>query len=215
MGCPLPVRSRRSRVQPFRCSFLRPYPRILLLGRSSHGVRLSFTVCPAISALDLSAGSTSPGVFLPLQRSRRRESTSRSRLRPRAPWWCQGVRRRVPTRRLRCRSQVFSTSQQLVLPSALPPFQTGGAPGVLPSGIWSFREAPAARRRRHALVTFIVFRAFVFAKIGPALESRLVARGPTFPSWSFSSSWCEPSPTGRACARHPTTLHRHPVCCQT
>jgi len=125
LGCPLPVRSRRSRVQPIRCSFLRPYPRILLHGRSSPGVRPSYTVCPAISALDLSAGGTSPGVFLPLQRSRRRESTSRSRSGPRAPWWCQGVRRRVPTRRLRCRSQVFSTSQQLVLPSALPPFSDG------------------------------------------------------------------------------------------
>lgn len=48
MGCPLPVRSRRSRVQPIRCSFLRPYPRILLHGRSSPGVRPSYTVCPAI-----------------------------------------------------------------------------------------------------------------------------------------------------------------------
>jgi hypothetical protein len=51
----------------------------------------------------------------------------------RAPRFCRGVHLRVPPRRLRCRSQVFSTSQR---PSSSlhPPaiFQAGGVPGVSP-----------------------------------------------------------------------------------
>jgi hypothetical protein len=69
-GYPLPVRPRRSQnAQPFRYSFIRPHPRTRLLGRSSHGVRSSFTVFPEISAPGLSTEGTSLGVPSPLQRS--------------------------------------------------------------------------------------------------------------------------------------------------
>jgi hypothetical protein len=126
LGYPLPGRPRRSQnARPFRCSFLHPRPRTRLLGRSSHGVRFPFTVFPEASAPGLSTEGTSRGVSSPLQRSRRRESTSRSGYPSRAPWWCQGVRQRVPPRRLRCRSQVFPTSQRLLPLSALPPFSGG------------------------------------------------------------------------------------------
>jgi hypothetical protein len=126
LGYPLPVRSRRSQnAQPFRYSFLRPRPRTRLLGRSSHGVRSSFTVFPEISAPGLSTEGTSLGVPTPRQRSRRRESTSRDGCPSRAPWWCQGVRQRVPARQLRCRSQVFPTSQRLLPLPAVPPFSDG------------------------------------------------------------------------------------------
>jgi hypothetical protein len=140
LGYLRPVRSRCSQnTRPFRYSFLHPRPRTRLLGRSSHGVRSSFTVCPAVSAPGLSAEGTSLGVSSPLQRSRRRESTSRFGCPNRAPWWCQGVRRRVPTRRLRCRSQVFPTSQRLLPLPAVPPFSDGwrswgsALQGVVPS----------------------------------------------------------------------------------
>jgi len=73
----------------------------------------------------------------------------------RAPRFCRGIRQQVPTRWLRCRSQVFSTSQRLLPPSAALPF----------SGRWrswgsalqgfSSHAAPAARRRRHTLLTFL------------------------------------------------------------
>jgi hypothetical protein len=60
----------------------------------------------------------------PLQRSRWRESTSP----PVSRWAARfdpGVRRRVPPPRLRCRAQVFSTSQRLLPLSAAPPFSDG------------------------------------------------------------------------------------------
>jgi hypothetical protein len=76
LGCPLPVRPRRPlNARSCRSSFLRPRPWMRLLGQSSPGVRSSYTVCPEVSAAGLSTGGTSRG-FLPLQRSRRRESTS-------------------------------------------------------------------------------------------------------------------------------------------
>jgi hypothetical protein len=140
LGYLLPVRPRRSQnARSFRYSFLHPHPRTRLLGRSSHGVRLSFTVCPEVPAPGLSTEGTSLGVSSPLQRSGRRESTSRSGCPARAPWWCQGVRQRVPPRQLRCRSQVFPTSQRLVPLPAFPPFSDGwrswgsALQGVVPS----------------------------------------------------------------------------------
>jgi hypothetical protein len=156
LGYPLPVRPRRSQnARPFRYSFLRPHPRTRLLGRSSHGVRSSFTVFPEISTLGLSTEGTSLGVPSPLQRSRRRESTSRRGCPLRAPWLCQGVRQQVPTCQLRCRSQVFPTSQRSSSSPRRPAiFRRVAFVGFRPSGNSSFHEASTTRRRRHALLTF-------------------------------------------------------------
>lgn len=66
-----------------------------------------------------------------------------------------GICLQVPPCRLRCRSQVFSTSQRR---SSSPPrpaiFRQVTLVGFGPTGSCSFREAPDARRRRCALMTF-------------------------------------------------------------
>jgi hypothetical protein len=157
LGYPLPVRSQHSQnAQPFRYSFLHPRPRTRLLGRSSHGVRPSFTVYLEASATGLSTDGTSLGVPSPLQRSRRRESTSRSGCPARAPWLCQGVRQQIPLCRLRCRSQVFPTSQRTFSSPRRPAiFRRVAFVGFRASGSCSFHESPTTRRRRHALLTFL------------------------------------------------------------
>jgi hypothetical protein len=54
LGCSSPVQSPRSQNAGFiRYSFLHPCPRTRLLGHSSPGVRLPFTVCPEASAFNL------------------------------------------------------------------------------------------------------------------------------------------------------------------
>lgn len=101
---------------------LRPCLRTRLLKRSSHGVSLSFTAYHQVFVAGLSTNHTSPGVLFP-------DSASRSgRLRPlrhagSAPRGISsGLCRRVPPRRLRCRSQVFSTSQRPLPPPTAPPY---------------------------------------------------------------------------------------------
>jgi len=75
----------------------------------------------------------------------------------RAPQVSLGVCRRIPLRRLRRRSQVFATSQRLPsLPAVLSSFRQETLVGFLPSGDYSFREAPAPRRCWHTLVTFLL-----------------------------------------------------------
>ena len=135
LGLLLPVRSRRSlNVQPFRYSFRRPVPTKRLAGKSSPGVRPSFTACPDVPA------RRPPGRRAPLLGFRsptafREEGVHGSPV-GELPG-CPGFRRRVPIRRLRCRSQVFSTSQRLLSPSTvLPSFRQVtllgfGPPGVL------------------------------------------------------------------------------------
>jgi hypothetical protein len=92
--------------------------------QSSPGVRPSYTVYTRrLRHRSLDRRHLSWG-FTPLQRSRRRESTSRPVARW-APRFCRGVRRRIPIRRLRRRSQVFPTSQRLVPLPAVPPFSDG------------------------------------------------------------------------------------------
>lgn len=89
MGSPFPVRPQRSpNAWPSRSSFLYPRPRTRLLGQSSRGVYFYSTAYPNVSALDLSVKGTSLGVSSPLQRSSRRESTSRW-LPSRAPRFCR------------------------------------------------------------------------------------------------------------------------------
>jgi hypothetical protein len=124
LGCPLPVRPQRPlNAWPCRCSFLRPRPKMRLLGQSSPGVRLSYTVCPEDSATGLSTGGTSLGVLRPF--NARGGESSRPTGCPIDPPVLPGSYQRVPPRRLRCRSQVFSTSQRLFpLPTA-PPFSGG------------------------------------------------------------------------------------------
>jgi hypothetical protein len=95
-----------------------------LSGQSSPGVRVPFTVLPDVSATGLSTGGTSPGVPVPYN-ARGGESPRPRRSPGGPPRFDPGVRRRVPPRRLRCRSQVFSTSQRLLPLSAAPPFSDG------------------------------------------------------------------------------------------
>jgi hypothetical protein len=116
LGCRLPVRPCVRHARPVRCSALRPHPRTRLLGRSFPGVRPSSTVWPAGPARRLSTPSTSPGVSGPFS-ARGGESSRPGRESENLP--------AVPIRRLRCRSQVFPTSQRLVALIALPPFSDG------------------------------------------------------------------------------------------
>jgi hypothetical protein len=92
--------------------------------------------------------------FSPLQRSRWREST----IHPVARWhpWLPRGCRRFPCRQLRCRSQVFPTSQRLLpLPAVLPCFRQVALLGFCPSGVLASHEAPTTRRRRHTLLAFL------------------------------------------------------------
>jgi hypothetical protein len=67
-----------------------------------------------------------------------------------------GYRQQVPPCQLRCRSQVFSTSQRLLSSLRRPAmFQTGGAHGVRPSGVLPLTKTRRARHRRRALLTFL------------------------------------------------------------
>jgi len=68
----------------------------------------------------------------------------------------QAVRRRIPLRQLRCRSQVFPTSQRLSSSLHRPAiFRQVALMGLCPSGVCSSTAAPTTRRRRHTLVTFL------------------------------------------------------------
>lgn len=70
---------------------------------------------PDFSASGLSASGTSPGVPCPFN--------AQGGGNPRPATVARfGFRRQLPCCRLRCRSQVFSTSQRLLLPSAVLPF---------------------------------------------------------------------------------------------
>jgi hypothetical protein len=73
----------------------------------------------------------------------------------RAPRSCRGIRQRVPTRQLRCRSQVFPTSQRLLPPSAALPFSDRWRSWGSALQGFSSHAAPTARRRRHTLLTFL------------------------------------------------------------
>jgi hypothetical protein len=132
LGYPLPVRSQHSQnAQPFRYSFLHPRPRTRLLGRSSHGVRPSFTVYLEASATGLSTDGTSLGVPSPLQRSRRRESTSRSGCPARAPWLLPGGSPVNPTSPATVPLTGFpNLSADFFLSPPSRHFQTGGVRGV-------------------------------------------------------------------------------------
>jgi hypothetical protein len=91
LGSLFPVRSWRSlNAQSFRYSCRCPCSRKRLLERSSPGVRPTYTVCPAIPALGLSAEGTSPGVPCPY--SARGEGNPRpDQLPSRAPRCLAGV----------------------------------------------------------------------------------------------------------------------------
>jgi hypothetical protein len=89
-----------------------PCPRTRLLGRSSPGVRLPFTVFPEVSARDLSIEGTSPGVCCPCSAYRSRESTSVRLSGSASSVVHRGFYRRFPCRRLRCRSRAFPAPQR-------------------------------------------------------------------------------------------------------
>jgi hypothetical protein len=83
------------------------------------------------------------------------ESPRLVRLRSKLPG-CPGFCRRFPHRRLRYRSQAFSTSQRLApLSTFLPIFRQITLLGFLPSGVCSSFVAPTARRCRHAFLPFL------------------------------------------------------------
>jgi hypothetical protein len=80
---------------------------------------------PENSVLHLSVQDNSHGVLFPFNAYRHREFTSFPFDRESCPTQSEdraGVRRRVPPRQLRCRSQAFSTSQRLVPLIAVLPF---------------------------------------------------------------------------------------------
>jgi hypothetical protein len=149
-GSSLPVRSLRSpNARPFRYSFHDPGPRTRLLGRSSPGVRPSFTVSRCLRRRSLDRRHLSWG-FAPLQRSRKSESTSSLR-------W-----RRPVTRSAAAGSQpsasvslagfrnLSATSSSLRRPAV---FRRVALVGFYPSGGCSSHEAPTTRRRRCAFLT--------------------------------------------------------------
>lgn len=91
--------------------------------------------------------ATSLGVLFPYSASG--EESSRSQF--------PGICRQVPPSRLRCRSQVFETSQRLIpLPTVLPFFRQETLMGFHPSGDYSLREAPIPHRYRNTLLTFLL-----------------------------------------------------------
>jgi hypothetical protein len=92
--------------------------------------------------------------FFPLQRIRGGELTSQFLGLPR---FFLGICRQIPLCPLRRRSQVFATSQRLSsLPAVLPSFRQETLVGFLPSGVYSFREAPASPRCWHTLLTLLL-----------------------------------------------------------
>jgi len=150
LGSPSPVRSWRSpNDRPIQCSHHDPGPGARLPGRSSPGVRPSCTVLPVVSAHGLSTEGTSPGVPRPFSarggESPRPAHAGTSRLPGRLPT--------VPGRRLRCRSQVFSTSQRPCSSPRRPAvFRRVTLVGFCPTGGSSSHEAPTARRRRRTFL---------------------------------------------------------------
>jgi hypothetical protein len=72
-----------------------------------------------------------------------------------APRFCRGVGRRFPGRRLRCRSQVFPTSQRLLPLPALPPFSDGWRSWGSPFRGLILSRSPSDFRRWHTLLTFL------------------------------------------------------------
>jgi hypothetical protein len=130
---------------PGRFSLIYPCPRTRLLERSSRGVRSSFTAFPEISVQDLSVEDDSHGICCPFSAYRQRESTSfRLTGRPpeRDPKASSSLHQQVPICRLRCRSQVFSTSQRPCSSHCHPAiFRQVALLGLHPPGIFSSHEA--------------------------------------------------------------------------
>jgi hypothetical protein len=121
LGCLLPVQPGRPRARGSSgIPVLGLAQRCDSLGNPLLGFGSSTRCCPP-SPPPISRSEAPLLGFRPLQRSRRRESTSPPVARL-APRFDPGPCRRVPPRRLRCRSQVFATSQRLLPLSALPPF---------------------------------------------------------------------------------------------
>jgi hypothetical protein len=123
LGCLRPVRRWRWQAhRPSGVPVLGRAQRCDSLGNPLLGFASPTRCCPS-SPPPISRSEAPLLGFLPLQRSRRRESTSR-----RFPGGLPGLTQVVaggPTRRLRCRSQVFPTSQRLLPLSAAPPFSDG------------------------------------------------------------------------------------------
>jgi hypothetical protein len=188
------------------------------------------------------------GFNRPYSAYRRRESTSvRSPCGPRSglPGVTGVVRQRVPPRRLRCRSQVFPTSQRLLPLPAPSPFSDewrswgspyrgllsvrsldDSSPSTYPRDVPPADCAVPVPRRGHpwallplprmlGMEPFFVFRVFVLAQIGPQHRHCLGFRCPTCPSWACASSWFRPAQLPRASAPCTVTASPPPACRQT
>jgi hypothetical protein len=155
-GYLLPVRCRHSpSAPPFRSSCLHPCPGTRLPGRSSHGVQLSFTASRMLHPRPLGRRHLSWG-FVPLQRSREEESTS-----VRFPGSAASALPRFSTGRSHPAGYgvALRFSQPLgdlvPLPTVPPCFRRVALLGLCPSGVRSCFAAPATRRRRRPLLTFL------------------------------------------------------------
>jgi hypothetical protein len=153
LGSSLPVRPQRSpNARPFRYSFHDPGPRTRLLGRSSLGVRPSYTVCPAVSAGDLSIDGTSPGVSCPFNaqggESPRPAGAGTARLPGRL------LTDPIPSASVSLAGfrNLSATSSSLRRPTI---FRRVAFLGFLPTGVRSSHEAPTTRRRRHPFLAFL------------------------------------------------------------
>jgi len=88
--------------------------------------------------------------------ARGRESPRPDQLPGRASPVGPGIRRRVPTRRLRCRSQAFPAPQRPCSSLRRPAiFRRVAFLGFRTPGIYSNHKAPTTRRRRRALLTLL------------------------------------------------------------
>jgi hypothetical protein len=177
LGCSSPVQPLRSQnawLRRYSCR--RPCPRTRLLGHSSPGVRLPSTVCPEAPRSrrrpqGLSSKATLLGFLAPTAHTGNKSSrldqlrwlpSSTGRAPRPFPSPCKhgqvigpGIRWWFPTHQLRSRSQAFPTSQRPSSSRLRPTiFRWVALMGLRPPGGYTFHEAPTARRRRHALLTF-------------------------------------------------------------
>jgi len=132
-------------ARPSRCSSVRPRPRERPPGQSSRGVRLSCTVQPLVPAR--SRGDVSRHRRAGTSRGVRFPSNAFSSASPR-PGVASRFCRRVPPRRLRCRSRALSAPQRPCSSPCLPAiFRRVAFLGFRPSGVRSSIAAAAAHRR--------------------------------------------------------------------
>lgn len=207
------------------------------------GIRLSYTEFPELSGRGLSTcGHLSWGScpFSALGRGSPRPEPVARPGSPVLPGCCQ----QVPPCQLRCRSQVFSTSQRLLPPSAVLPcfrqvallgfalqgFSSHEAPDssslpacpldVPPAGCASSVLVGGTSRRvigclgLAGITPIVVYRASVLVRIDPHRRTTFNDRQPTCPSWASASSWVAPLQLGKPSGLRPSRFTARWVCRQ-